>query len=68
MPVMHVEEVPFQELPVSEIRKNAATWPIETVALYLAHEKARDEPRGTAIVALEKRLKGEGDSEWTGSS
>ncbi len=65
MPVMLVEEVPFQELPVSEIRKNVATWPIETVALYLAHEKARDEPRGTAVAALQKRLQGdEGDSEW----
>ncbi len=67
-PLMVVEEVPFQELPVSEIRKNVGSWPIETVALYLAHEKARDEPRATAMAALQKRLQGEGDSEWMASS
>lgn len=66
-----IVEVPVEELQeysVSEMRKDLDDWPVEKVALYLAHEKARAEPRTTAITLLERRLREGGSSEWTSGS
>jgi hypothetical protein len=65
-----IVEVPVEELreySVSEMRKGLDDWPIEKVALYLAHEKVRAEPRTTAITLLERRLR-QGGSDWTNGS
>lgn len=66
-----IVEVPVEELQeysLSELRKGIDTWPMEKVALYLAHEKAQAEPRKGAITLLERRLRDGGSSEWTSGS
>lgn len=61
------DDIKLTEYSVSEMRKGLDDWPIEKVALYLAHEKVRAEPRTTAITLLERRLR-QGGSDWMNGS
>ncbi len=62
------EEIPLPLYSLSEMRKGIGSWPMEKVAMYLAHEKAQPEPRKGAITLLERRLRDGGSSEWTSGS
>ncbi len=62
------EDIPLPLYSLSEMRKSMGSWSIETVAMYLAHEKAQPEPRKGAITLLERRLRNGGSSEWTSGS
>ena len=46
----------IDEHSVASLRKLVPDWPMETVAVYLSHEKAKDEPRKGALEVLQARM------------